>query len=67
MSMLESIKKSVETHSMIRYRKQSIDAFSASAIMAVYSALNDVNKAKFAELMEHDVIKAASIAFQLCK
>jgi len=67
MTMLESIKKSVETKSLIRYRKQSLDMYSASAILAVYNALNDDNKKKFEDVIERNVLKAASIAFKLCK
>lgn len=67
MTMLESIRKSVATNSMIRRRNQSLDMYSASAILAVYNALSDDNKKKFEEVIERNVLKAASIAFKLCK
>lgn len=65
--MLETIKRSVETKSMMRHKGQAIDMYSASAILAVYNKLNPENQAKFAAVIEKNVIKAASIAFQLCK
>lgn len=67
MSMLETIQKSVETHSIVRHKKQTIDAFSASAILAVYNALSAEAKAKYATIIETNILKAASIAFKLCK
>lgn len=42
----------------------TVDLFSASAVVAVYDALNDANKAKFAGL---SVPKMATVAFKLLK
>lgn len=41
-----------------------LDSYSASAIVKVYEAINPENKVKFASL---PVLKAAEIAFKLCK
>jgi hypothetical protein len=41
-----------------------VDSFSASAIVKVYDAISDANKAKFTAL---PVARMASIAFQLLK
>lgn len=42
----------------------ALDVFSASAIVAVYEALNETNRAKFAGL---PLVKAAHVAFKLIK
>lgn len=41
-----------------------VDVFSASAIIQLYDAINDVNKAEYRALPIH---KMADIAFKLCK
>ena len=41
-----------------------IDSFSASAIIAVYDALSEASRDKFVSM---PVVKAAEIAFKLCK
>lgn len=41
-----------------------LDGFSASAIVQVYNALNETNKAKFAAL---PLVKMATVAFKLIK
>jgi hypothetical protein len=46
-----------------RHRGVIIDAFSASAIVQVYDALGETNKAKYAGM--NDVRKMADIAFRL--
>lgn len=67
MSAIQTIIKSVEDHSMVKYRGQSIDAFSASAILAVYNALSGDNKQKYEKIIENSFLKAATIAFKLTK
>jgi hypothetical protein len=41
-----------------------VDAFSASAIIQVYDAINDTNKAKFAAMSIHQM---ATVAYKLMK
>jgi hypothetical protein len=41
-----------------------VDLFSASAIISVYDAVNDENKARYAKLSIHSMAK---LAFKLCK
>jgi hypothetical protein len=41
----------------------ALDSFSASAIVQVYDALNETNKAKFAALA---IQKMAAVAFKFC-
>jgi hypothetical protein len=67
MTMLETIKKSVDTHSIVKYKGQSIDAYSASAIIAVHTALKPEAQKTYEAIIEKNVLRAASIAFKLCK
>lgn len=67
MSAIETIRKSVTDRSMVRYKKQSLDMFSASAILAVYEKLSPEAQQKYETVMEKNLIGAASIAFKLCR
>lgn len=67
MSAIETIKKSVTDRNMVRYKKQSLDMFSASAILAVYEKLSPEAQQKYEAVMEKNLIGAASIAFKLCR
>lgn len=42
----------------------ALDAFSASAIVQVYDALNEVNRAKFAQM---SIQRMTALAFKFCK
>jgi hypothetical protein len=61
---IAAIRRIVTEHQYAKIDGCTVDAFSASAIIQVYDALNEENKAKYASL---SIPKMASIAFKLCK
>jgi len=61
-SKIDTLRKIVEDHQAAKVDGTFVDAFSASAIVKVYDALNDQNKAKFASL---PVWRMADITWKL--
>jgi hypothetical protein len=61
---IAAIRQIVTEHQYAKVDGCTIDAFSASAIIQVYDALNEENRAKFVGL---SISHMASIAFKLCK
>lgn len=67
-NVIKTLRLGKESHSIVRYKKQAIDAFSASAIIAVYDALTKEEvKTKLATIAEKNMLAAATIAFKMCK
>lgn len=64
MSAIETLRKGLELKSIVKYRGQSIDTYSASAIISVYDRLSEEAREKFEPMIERDLIHAASIAFK---
>lgn len=61
---IAAIRRIVTEHQYAKIDGVTVDGFSASAIIAVYDALNTDNKARYAAL---SIPRMASIAFQLVK
>lgn len=61
---IAQLKNIVDNHQATKVDGQIVDSFSASAILAVYRALNEENKAKFAAM---PVRQMAIVAFKLVK
>lgn len=61
---IAAIRQIVTEHQYAKVDGVMVDGFSASAIIAVYDALNPANQAKFAAL---PIAKMASVAFKLVK
>jgi hypothetical protein len=65
---IQTCRKAVSDKKMVRYRRQSIDLYTASAIIAVWDKINEANREKLAALYERKgIMPIASICFQLCK
>lgn len=58
------IKRIVKDHQYEKIQGQVVDAFTASAILKVYEALNEKNKKKFAALQ---IKRMADVAWKLIK
>lgn len=65
--MIDTLRRAVEEKTMVRYKKQSCDLFTASAVVLVYDALNETNKEKYGHLIETNLGRAARIAFKFVK
>lgn len=61
---IAAVRQIVAEHQYAKIDGHMVDGFSASAIVQVYDALNDVNKAKYAAM---PVDKMAAVAFKLMK
>jgi len=61
---IEACRKIVAEHQYAKIDGQIVDGFSASAIVQVYDAINDENKAKMETL---SIVNMAKIAFRLIK
>lgn len=59
---ISAIRNIVENHQYAKIDGVAVDAFSAGAIIAVYDALNDANKKRYASF---NVSKMADMAFKL--
>jgi len=59
---IADMQKIVDTGSYAKVDKQTVDTFSASAVIAVYNALNEENKAK---LLSFGVVQAVDVAFKM--
>jgi hypothetical protein len=64
LAKVEAIRAIVTQGQYAKVNGVMVDLFSASAMIGVYDALNDVNKAKYRAL---PVAQMATIAFKLCK
>jgi hypothetical protein len=60
--IIDTLRLAIANGQQVKYQKVSVDLFSASAIVQVYDALNDANKAKYASL---PIRKMADIAFKI--
>lgn len=61
---IQGLRKIVEHHQHAKVCGTRVDAFTASAILAVYDKLNDANRAKMASF---PVPKMAAIALKMLK
>lgn len=61
---IEAFRRIVETRSLSKIDGVTVDLWTASTVLAVYEALNDANRAKFAAMnahrMAHVALKLAS-------
>ena len=64
---LEKLQEIVEQWQYQKIAGKVVDAFSASAILAVYNGLNEKNKETYGAVINSDIAKAARIAFKLLK
>ena len=63
-NLIETLKKSIETSSMLKYWKQKIDLFTASVIIQVYNWLSDVSKEK---LLTYEIPTIINFCYKLAK
>lgn len=69
-SVIDACKQVIEEKQCTRFRGTLLDHFSASAVMNVYNALNEENKAKFAAFddgKKTGLLKMVNVAFALHK
>lgn len=64
---IDDLRQVVESKSMGKVKGQQVDTFTASAIVGIFDQLGPDAQAKYAQIIESDLLKAASIAFKLAQ
>ena len=60
---IEVCREIVKEHQAMKIAGTLMDAFTASAVVQVYDALGDKNKANFEGVMEKDIVRATQIVW----
>lgn len=61
---IEKCREIAAEHQAERIDGVLMDSFTASAVVQVYDALNDENKAKLESLMERDIVGATKVVWR---
>jgi hypothetical protein len=67
-SVIQACREVVEGKGCIRFRGVLLDAYSASAVMNIYNAVNEDNRAKYEAMDKGDAVslsKMVQVAFKL--